>query len=159
MNAITNISAGTELLWFGNNLLSIPVSCDDGEDRMSVIEQWSPYGDSPPMHVHKTEDEVFVVLAGRVKVVIDGTSCELTAGDRALAPKGIAHTYRVESPEGAHFLAITTGRDFETMVRKCARPAGHAGLPTPVAPSPEMIAALTQACAESRITFVGPPLG
>ena len=158
MNAISDITLPKGLLWFGNNLLSIPVSCDAGADGLSVIEQWAPHGDSPPMHVHATQDEIFIVLEGRLRIVLGGSELEGAAGHTAMAPKGIAHTYRVESAEGAHFLAITRGPEFETMIRNMSRPAEQAGLPKPSAPTPEMIAALTAACAESGIEIVGPPL-
>ena len=145
------------LLWFGNTLVSIPVSFRDGADGLSVIENWAPFGDSPPLHIHHTQDELFVVLEGRLRIVQDGEEIILTAGQRALAPKGVAHTYRVES-DGAHFLAITRGGDFETMVRRASRKAARADLPPAAAPTPEVIAELTRLCAEARIDFVGPPL-
>lgn len=145
------------LLWFGNTLVSIPVSFRDGADGLSVVENWAPHGDSPPLHIHHTQDELFVVLEGRLRILQAGAEITLTAGQRALAPKGVAHTYRVES-DGAHFLAITRGGDFETMVRKASRKAAHSDLPPAAAPTPEVIARLTGLCAEARIEFVGPPL-
>lgn len=158
MTINTTFETGTGLLWFGNTLVSIPVSCADGADEMSVIESWAPFADSPPLHIHHTQDETFVVLKGRLKIALGGKEIILDAGERALAPKGMPHTYRVESPEGAQFLCITKGTDFEKMVRKASRPAVAATLPPPAAPTPEVIAMLTALCAESRIDFVGPPL-
>ena len=164
MNAMTKTTAtgGGHIpdgfLWFGNNLLTIPVAAGDGGDALSVIDMHSPFGDGPPLHIHTTQDEVFVVLSGRLRLVVGGRTVTLSAGQTALAPRGVAHTYRVESNDGAHFLAITHGKDFETMIRKMSRPAEHAGLPTPAQPTPAIIAALTAACAESGIEIVGPPL-
>lgn len=159
MNDASAAPSAPGLLWFGNSLVSIPVSQTGGSDGLSVIGMHAPHGDSPPMHVHATQDEVFVVLAGRLRVKVGGTEIDLGTGMTTLAPKGIPHSYRVESPEGAQFLAITKGEDFETMIRKASRPADSATVPTPCAPTPVALAALTAACAESGITFVGPPLG
>jgi quercetin dioxygenase-like cupin family protein len=158
MTINTTFKADTGLLWFLNNLVSIPVSFRDSPDQLSVIELWAPYGDSPPQHIHHSQDEVFVVLKGRLRVNLGGRDIILNAGDRALAPKGIAHSFVVESAEGAQFLTLTTGPDFETLVRKVARSADHPGLPQAAAPSPEAIAGLAALCAESRIEMVGPPL-
>lgn len=158
MTIQTTVAPGTEMLWFLNNLLSIPVSFRDGPDQLSVIEQWAPFGDSPPLHIHHSQDEVFAVVKGRLRVNLGGRDIFLGPNDRVLAPKGIAHSFRVESAEGAQFLAITTGPDFETMVRKAARSADHPDLPRPAAPTPEAIAHLAALCAESRIELVGPPL-
>ena len=158
MNVISDVTSHPGLLWFGNNLLSIPVSCRDSADQLSVVEQWSPHGESPPMHVHASQDELFVVLQGRLRIAMGGRDLLLEAGQTAMAPKGVVHTFRVESEEGAHFLAITRGEDFERMIRKVSRPADYAGRPVPTAPTPEIIAALTAACTESGIEIVGPPL-
>ena len=123
-------------MWFGTTLVSIPVSFRDGTGQTAVIENWPPFGDRPPLHINHSLDEVFVVLKGLLRVVLDFRPMILNAGDRALAPKGVAHTYRVESADGAKFLAITTGGDFEAMVRRASRPATQAGLPAAMAPRP-----------------------
>ena len=159
MTMINTSITGKELLWFNNTLVAIQVSSADGEDRICVIEHRQPYGDSAPLHVHRNEDEVFHILEGRIRFVIDGRERIAGAGETVLAPKGLPHTYRVESREGAHTLTVTRGSDFETMVRKASRPAGRPDLPPAAEPTPEMIAALTSLCAENDIDIVGPPLG
>ncbi len=158
MNALSQPESRIELFWFLNNLLAIPVSAAQGEDNISVVEQWAAHGDSPPLHIHHSEDEVFVCLAGRLRINIDGKDVYLEAGGTAMAPKGKPHSFRVESKDGAHFLAITTGKDFEDMVRRVARKATAATLPEPAEPTEDMKAALTRICAEHRIEIVGPPL-
>jgi hypothetical protein len=45
------------------------------------------------------------------------------AGETLLAPKGVPHTYRVESREGARWLVITRRGDFERFVHALSRPA------------------------------------
>lgn len=158
MYALSQPESRTDLFWFLNNLLAIPVSGLHSADGISVVEQWAAHGDSPPLHIHHTEDEVFVCLKGRMRVCIDGRDHFLEAGDTVMAPKGKPHSFRIESKEGGHFLAITTGKDFETMVRRVSRKAPAATLPEQVVPSEEMKAELTRICAEHGIEIVGPPL-
>src|SRR5439155_6855967 len=57
-----------------------------------------PGGDSPPLHVHRTEDELFHVLDGMLTLRVGDDLIELAAGATALAPKAVPHTYRVDSP-------------------------------------------------------------
>ncbi|TIP04202.1 MAG: cupin domain-containing protein [Mesorhizobium sp.] len=159
MTMINTSIAGKELLWFNNTLVAIQVSSADGEDGICVIEHRQPYGDSAPLHVHRNEDEVFHILEGRIFFVIDGRERIAGAGETVLAPKGLPHTYRVESPEGAHTLTVTRGPDFETMVRKASRPAERPDLPPLAAPTPQTLEMLTRLCAENGIDIVGPPLG
>ena len=47
-------------------------------------------------------------------------------GAIVLAPKGVPHTYRVESPQGGRCLTVTVHGDFERFVRAMSRPASGA---------------------------------
>jgi len=154
----TKINSAQPLLWFGNTLVSIVVPSATGTDQLCAIEHWMPFGDSAPMHVHRNEDEMFHIVSGTLRFSVGGETLTAMAGETVLAPKGVPHSYRVESPEGAHVMTITRGSDFETMVRAAARPAMFTDLPAPSAPTPEMIAQLGALCAANNIDIVGPPL-
>jgi quercetin dioxygenase-like cupin family protein len=158
MTAIANIQTAAPALWFGNTLITINLSAKDGADGICVVEHRMPYGDSPPLHVHRNEDEVFHILSGTLRFRVDGQDRIAGAGETVLAPKGLPHSYRVESRDGARVLTITRGADFETMLCKAGRPALSADLPPQGAPTPEAIAFLSQACAENGIDIVGGPL-
>ena len=158
MTMTSGTIAGKELFWFNNTLVAIHVSSAAGEDGICVVEHRMPYGDSPPLHVHRHEDEVFHILGGVMRFTIDGHECIAGVGETVIAPKGLPHTYRVESPEGARSLTVTRGSDFETMLRRASRPAERPELPSQMEPTPEIIAALVQLCASNGIDIVGPPL-
>src|SRR5215212_9954926 len=145
-------------LWFLDTRVLIRVSYQDGADTISVLEHWAAYQDGSPLHVHQREDEVFQVLAGAVRFRVGDRAQMAGAGDILLVPQGTPHTYRVESPEGARFLTVTCGREFEDFVRAYGRPAERDGLPAPSGPpTPEQAAALTQAARQYGIELVGPP--
>src|SRR3954451_1252973 len=148
----TMISTPTEPLWFLDTLVTIPVAHVEGTDGVSVIESTAPYGDSPPLHVHHTEDEIFHVLEGELRLRVADRDLHLGAGETMLAPQGVPHTYRVESPAGARWLVVTTHGDFERMVRSASRPAEVADLPAPSGtPTPEQEEALAAICRECNI--------
>jgi hypothetical protein len=52
------------------------------------------------------------------------------AGETILGPKGVPHTYRVESHEGTRWLVITRRGDFERFVHALNRPAERPEPPT-----------------------------
>ena len=148
-----------EQLWFLNTHVIVRVRHTDGNDGLCVLEHHAPHGDSPPLHVHQNEDEIFHILQGNVRFSVGGEDIQATEGDCLLAPKRIPHTYRVESTAGARFLTVTRGGDFETLVRTLSRPAERNGLPDPAGPpTPEQAEALTRACREHGIELIGPPL-
>ncbi|MFO0991848.1 MAG: cupin domain-containing protein [Hyphomicrobiales bacterium] len=146
-------------LWFLNTLVKIRVPNTSGGDGISIMEHRAPVGDSPPLHVHRNQDEGFVVLDGEIRVNLDGQEIMARTESTLLAPKGIPHSYKVISADGARFLTITRGPDFEGLVRFLGRPAGRDELPVPSGPpSPEQAARLVEICASFGIDLVGPPL-
>ena len=156
---MTHEQAPTDALWFLDTLVTVRVSETDGQDRISVLEHRAAQGDSPPLHIHHTEDEIFHVLEGTFRFHIGDAEHRLGVGDVLLAPKGVPHQYRVESAAGGRWLTITTPGDFERFVRAIARPAERLALPEPGgAPSPEAVAALTEAASRYGIEIIGPPL-
>src|SRR5215471_15412183 len=123
----------TDAIWFGDTLVQVRAAHGAGDDGISCLDSTAPRGDSPPLHVHRTEDELFHVVEGTLRVRLGGDDVQLGAGDTCLAPKGVPHTYRVES-ERARWLVVTTNGDFEGFVRAAGRPAAAKVLPDPAGP-------------------------
>jgi mannose-6-phosphate isomerase-like protein (cupin superfamily) len=146
-------------LWFLNTLVTFPVPVESSSTgRVSVLESLAPRGDSPPLHVHHDEDEVFHILDGELTLVVGGETVHLGTGATALAPRGVPHTYRVDS-EQARWLVVTTAGSFAQFVLAASRPAGSAELPEPTGPpSDEEQLAFAELCGRYGIELVGPPL-
>jgi mannose-6-phosphate isomerase-like protein (cupin superfamily) len=152
-------ATSAQQLRFLNGLVIVRVRHDEGEDGISVLERLAPHGESPPLHVHQTEDEIFYVLEGQLRVRAGDTEVRIGAGETILGPKGVPHTYRVESYEGARWLLITRGGDFERFVLALTRPAERPEPPTLQGPpTPEQANALAAAARKHGIELVGPPL-
>ncbi len=152
------MSESSKPLWFLDSLAYIRVAAKDGADGVSVIEMLAPRGSSPPLHIHLEEDEIFHILDGELRVLVDGKEATLRRGDTALGPCGKPHTLRVES-ETAHYLVVTRKGLFEGFLRAISRPAESDTLPPRSGPpTPEQIEALTRVAKEYKIVIVGPPL-
>jgi mannose-6-phosphate isomerase-like protein (cupin superfamily) len=60
-------------------------------DELEVEGTWGPGGPPPPKHFHPHQDERFEVLAGRLRVRVDGHDRDLTAGDVLEIPRRAVH--------------------------------------------------------------------
>ncbi len=147
-----------ELFWFNGALVNVRVSWDAGEGRVSLVEHYMPYGMSPPLHIHRIEDEVFHILEGVMRIRIGDVETVACAGQTVMAPKGVPHSFWVESAEGARCLTITSGGDLERMIRENGRPANSASLPSDSEREPAMSRELAQSYARNGIDIVGTPI-
>jgi Cupin domain len=113
-------------------------------------------GEMPPVHVHHTDDEVFHVLSGELTLYRGAETVRLQAGGTALAPRGVPHTFRVESEE-ARMLVSSAPGGFDRYVAAIGVPAQGPGLPPePVAPDLDGAAALAVETGY-EIELIGPP--
>lgn len=144
--------------WFLDTLVKVKVSGETNSDGISVLEHHARYGDSPPLHIHQREDEVFIILNGEFRFVIETREHLIKEGETILAPKGIPHTYRVESSGGGKWLTITTRGDFENFVKAFSRPAEKNDLPELKELSDEFKQQLSSLSAKYYLEIVGPPL-
>ena len=150
-------SDAPQALWFMNSYVEVRVSGATSADGVSVLQHDMAAGEAPPRHVHHHEDEIFHVLAGRVRYQVGDQAVDAGPGETVMAPAGVPHGFRVLSPEGARVLTVTRG-GFERMVRSVSRPAEHAHLPPAAVPTPEMHAILAARCLDQGIELLGPPI-
>jgi mannose-6-phosphate isomerase-like protein (cupin superfamily) len=137
-------------LWFTDTRMRVLVS----EDGCSLIEAEARQGNMPPLHIHHDEDEAFYVLEGRLSLHTPDGAVQLEAGEAVLGPRGVPHTYRVES-ETACWLVTTNGGRFADFVAQASVPAAGDGYaPVELMPSPDE---LGQLAGERGIELLGPP--
>jgi hypothetical protein len=124
---------------------------------MSVVEFVGPRGFGPPLHSHRHEDELFVVLDGRVVFRSGDLEVEAEAGANAFLPHGRPHSFQVLS-ESARFTCITTSStvvpEFDQMVSELGTAITTPALPEPGPIDPALVA---EVCLRHDIEVLGPP--
>lgn len=147
-------TARNQPLWFLHNLTKVRLDAEHSGGTLDVVESVGRHGEMPPLHVHRHEDEYFVILDGELTVYVPGESRRVGAGEAAFAPKGVPHTYRIESQE-ARWLAISSPSGFASFVAAVADPAEMDEMPAPDRP---IDMARLEAAAEARgIELLAPP--
>lgn len=143
-------------IWHLDTLMTFKALADETGGRLAVWEQLLPSGSSPPLHVHHHEDEAWFVLEGTVTFQVADSTWTAEAGSFVWAPRGLPHSFRVDSPD-ARLLALSVPGGFDRFVDATGRPAEAATLPPPPDGPPDM-AALVAAAREHGMEVLGPPM-
>lgn len=124
----TSTKVAREPRWFFVNLAHVLVGPDEGDGSLGIVEMTGRKGEMPPLHVHRQEDEAFVVLDGELTVFLPGGSKSVRPGEVAFAPKNVPHVYRVES-ETARWLTLSAPAGFVSFLLAASDPAERDELP------------------------------
>lgn len=145
-----------EALWFNGGLGLLKATADQTEGRFTAFELRLPKGFAAPLHVHKNEDEFFLVLSGEIRVQHGDDIIEGVAGSLAYSPRGMSHSFHVDSQE-ARLLLFFGPAGVEGFFREVATPARSFGPPPADEPVPDRDT-LVQIMTRHDQTVVGPPL-
>ena len=108
--------------WFGSSI-QLKAACSD----LGVVEVLIRPGDEPPLHVHRNEDEWFYLLEGEMTFHVGAETFGGSAGSFVSFPRGIPHTFSVESA-AARCLVLNTPGGFEQMFALAPRTPEDAAL-------------------------------
>ncbi len=145
-----------EALWFNGGLNVFKATGDQTAGRFAALELLAPKGFASPLHIHRNEDEFFVVLSGEVRVQHGEDVIEAVAGSLVYGPRDVAHSFRVDSTE-ARLLLFFGPAGVEGFFREAGKPARSLGLP----PADEQFLdkqALMEIAGRYDQEFIGPPL-
>jgi mannose-6-phosphate isomerase-like protein (cupin superfamily) len=145
-----------EARWYGDHLFEFLVPSEATGGRLSVFRATLRRGFSPPRHIHTREDEVFVVLDGDVAFDLDGRRLLAGPGTSVFMPRGVPHTFRVQS-DVARLLGVIAPGAFEALFRTLSVPAERRALP-PRDSVPLDIGAVMAEQARLGTEVVGPPM-
>ncbi|HEX9375832.1 MAG TPA: quercetin 2,3-dioxygenase [Actinomycetota bacterium] len=145
-----------EALWFNGGLGVLRATGDNTAGRFAMMELLAPKGFASPLHIHRREDEFFLVLSGEVRVQHGEAVIEAVAGSVVYGPRDVPHGFRVDSEE-ARLLLFFGPAGVEGFFREGGKPARSRQLP----PADEQFLdkqALTEIAGRYDQEFIGPPL-
>ena len=92
-----------------------------------VVREWTDSGPSY-LHVHRSDDEAWHVLAGSLRFRFPDREVDAPAGTTVFVPAGSPHTYRVTEP--SRYLIFLTPRLDRLIARLRSLPKGADPRPT-----------------------------
>jgi quercetin dioxygenase-like cupin family protein len=137
---------------YGDTAL-VKLSGEQTNGSMVVVVGTSPPGGGPPPHRHRNEDEMFIVLEGKIRFLANGQWTEpLAPGTIVYTPRGVVHTFQNVGETICRQWIIATPNGFERFFSRSAEVFAAAGAGAP----PDMVRLLAIS-ADCGIEFV-PPL-
>jgi len=151
-------SETAEAIWLLAERNVILAAGDRTGERLAVVEHEARRGWSPPWHRQPDEDETFYVLAGELSFWAgnpDEPVGRAGTGTLAFLPRGIPHSFRVES-ETARWLTISTPAGHERFYQAAGEPMSDRYVIPDQDAGPDL-ERLRQAAARYGVELLGPP--
>ena len=144
-----------EALWLMGGLYTFTaLNAETG--LYTLVELKGRAGLAVPVHYHEREEEAFYVARGEVTIFLGDDASLLGSGGFAIVPRGVRHTFRLETSDATLLLLVSPGSAHESMFREMGEPAASHTVPQPSATPPDP-AELATIAARHGTRIVGPP--
>ena len=97
--------------------IAVRLSSLDTNGAYAIVESIAAPGCATPVHLHRNEEEHFVILAGSYRIAIGEKIFEVSAGASITLPKGVPHSWRNISCELGRIMVILTPGGFEQCIQ------------------------------------------
>ena len=143
-----------ESVWSLGGRFTTKVTKAAAEDRFALVEALAFQATEPPLHIHHREDEAWYVLDGAMTFYVGDDALEATTGSFVFAPRGIPHTFTVDT-QPTRVLLFASPAGFERFAMELGQPAVSDTAPPGLAvPHPDVLGPVAE---RSGIEVVGPP--
>jgi quercetin dioxygenase-like cupin family protein len=149
---IAQASEHQRLEWIDGHTLEILLDGAVTGGQVMVVRSHMGVGSASPLHLHRKEDEMFVILEGEGVFWVGDQVHEVGAGGSVFLPRGVPHAYHFTSPV-VDMLTICTPAGMESFFRGAGRDL--------TTPRPEgwsvTMEALVEAARSGGQEILGPP--
>jgi quercetin dioxygenase-like cupin family protein len=86
--------------------------------QLAILDYGAPKSFGPPRHLHRNDDEIFVILQGTIALWTSVDCRTAGPGDLVLLPKGQAHTWRAYGEDPVRLQVTVAPGEFETFFER-----------------------------------------
>ena len=142
------VKAGKARFTEFNPMGVLKVSAKDTNGEFCLFESQNEMGPmaGPPLHLHKFQDEIFMIIEGEYLFQVGNEKIKASAGDTVFGPRTVPHTFYQISKKGHMIFSYNPAGKMEVIMEAMSK-----FMPQ----NPESFA---KACAENDVPFVGPPM-
>lgn len=140
-------------LWVGSGVFDVVLRGDKTDGALSLLDFRGGAGDTTPLHLHRSEAEVFYVLEGAMTAWAGDDVLEVGAGGAAHLPAGLPHAFRCDV--ASRVIVIATSGGFGDFVSAAGMPSGG----TVPATWEFDLGRVMAAAPQHEIEILGPPPG
>jgi quercetin dioxygenase-like cupin family protein len=108
------------LEWLEGQPIEILLDGSATDGQLTVVRSHLAEGSCSPLHLHRREDEMFVLLKGEGMFWVGDECHEVGEGGAVFLPRDVPHAYRVTSAE-ADLLTLCTPSGMEHFFRGAGR--------------------------------------
>jgi mannose-6-phosphate isomerase-like protein (cupin superfamily) len=116
-------------LWVFGNHVKLKLTSANSNGQVSVIEGRVMPGGAVPPHAHNREEEMFYMLEGTCRFVLDGKPVDVGAGGFVYVPQGAMHGFSNPGTGKSRFLNYHTPGGFENFFLDAGIPCADASTP------------------------------
>jgi len=113
---------------FGNEIL-FKLMADHTGGTLTVGLATVPPDGGPPPHVHYADDELFLILEGQYRFLINGQWTDVGPGGVVYLPRGVTHAFQNVGAAPARHWVLLTPSGFERFYARCAAEFSNGGPP------------------------------
>lgn len=116
---IVEAGDGPVLHAFGDTF-QVKLGAEQTGGRLALGLATVPPGSGPPPHLHRNEDELFIVVEGRMSFLANGAWTDVAPGGVVFLPRGAPHTFKNRTDAPVKMWIIATPSGFERFFGRCA---------------------------------------
>lgn len=126
----------------------LKVSSKDTNGEFCIFETKNELGPmaGPPLHLHKSQDEVFQIIEGEFLFQVGNEKIKASAGDFVFGPRNVPHSFYQLSKKAHMIFSYNPAGKMENIMNEMLKLM------------PQNPQGFAKVCAENDVPFVGPPM-